>query len=89
MQWLASIGQNGAADIREDAPRAKSARGMLGVIHCRKLKICAEARALHEKREQFRERELVCEAAGDELAAAIERVQRDLAAASAAGFQGS
>ena len=62
---------------------------MLGVNHRRTLKICAEARALHEKREQFCERELVCEAAGDELAAAIERVQRDLAAASAAGFQGS
>ena len=58
--WLASIGQSGSADIHEDACLAESARGMLGVIHRRTLKICAEARALHEKREQFCERELVC-----------------------------
>ena len=87
--WLASVSQNGAADIHADSHRAESARWMLGVIHCRTLKICAEAPSLHEKREHFCEREFVCEAAGDELAAAIDWVQRDLEAAVAADLQGS
>ena len=54
-QWLASIGLGGAADICVDACRADSARWMLGVIHRWTLKICEEARSLHERREQFRE----------------------------------
>ena len=59
---------------------------MLKIIHRRTLKICEEACILNDERHRLRDREEACELAGYALSAAIKRIQKDRAAATAAGF---
>ena len=85
-QWLASILQGGATDVCVDARQADKVRWMLKIIHSRTVKICEQARILNDERHRLRDKEEACELAGYELSEAIERIQKDLAAATAAGF---
>ena len=69
-----------------DARQADKAQWMLEIIHSRTVKICEKACILNDERHRLRDKEEACELAGYALSDAIERIQKDLAAATAAGF---
>ena len=77
--WLDSLAQGGTAGLCMNKHRVEQARGMIRMIHSKTVRICQEARGLHERLQHYRAMEESCEAAGYALADAIEQLERDLA----------
>ena len=83
--WLSDVVRGGVSDLRS-VQRAENARKMLLQIHKESLAVCAQAKALDERRNRFRFSEEYCESAQYTLEAEIDRLRADLDDIISAGF---